>query len=367
MKYRHPLRRILELGREYWDRDDVPSEKRRAFEKVLQCRTPMLGAEVYASEKSEKIVYHTCKSRACPTCGHRATIQWQRERWVALPNVPYKGITFTMPKEFWPIFCESRRLADALPAIAAAITESIMRTRHGIRIGVMAILHTFNGRLDFNSHVHTIVTAGGFQERSSTWVDSAFYDRDYLTRLWRASVIKLIRTAYRAGRLRTGMTVDQLEAILATLEHRWWSVRISSFESREHHLRYSGRYVRRPPIAQRRITVIDPAGVGFWTKDKKLRRIVTVKYALKEFIERWIKQLPDPYRHAMRYFGLFAPRTISQNFATIFSIIGQRRRPRPKRLPWALSIKRDFGWDPLLDHTGNRMRWVRRLPAMMAE
>jgi hypothetical protein len=365
-RYRDPLRKILIQGRSHWDHDGVPPEKRRVFEKVLQCRTAELGAEVYASDKWERIVYHTCKSRACSSCGHRATVQWQRERWVALPEVPYNGITFTMPKDFWKIFQQNRRLADALPVLAAGIMESSMRAKHGIRIGVIATLHTFNGRLEFNSHVHTMVTAGGLHEPSGTWIENAFYNRNQLTSLWRASVIRLIRTAYRVGLLKTDMTCGQLEAMLTHWEQRWWSVRIQSFESREHFLRYAGRYVRRPAIARRRILWIGQAGVTFWTKDKKLRRIVAVQYSLKEFVDFWIQQIPGRYRHAMRYFGLFAPRAVSQTTASIFAMIGQMRRPRPKRVRWADSIKRDFGWDPLLDETGNRMRWVRRLPPTTA-
>jgi Putative transposase len=37
------------------------------------------------------------------------------------------------------------------------------------RVGVIAILHTFNGRLEFNSHVHTMVTGGGLSESSDIW------------------------------------------------------------------------------------------------------------------------------------------------------------------------------------------------------
>jgi Transposase zinc-binding domain len=55
------------------------------------------SAEVFASENGELIVYHTCKSRACPRCGYWATKRWIPERLVALPPVPYKGITFSMP------------------------------------------------------------------------------------------------------------------------------------------------------------------------------------------------------------------------------------------------------------------------------
>lgn len=360
-RYRDPLRKILLQGRAHWDHDGVPREVRHVFEKMIVCRTAALGAEVYASEKAERVVYHTCKSRACPVCGHRATIQWQRERWAALPGVQYKGVTFTMPRDLWQIFLQNRALADALPAMAASVMESAMMAKHGIRIGVIAILHTFNGRLEFNPHVHTMVTAGGLHENSGTWIANAFYPK-MLTGLWRASVIRLIRTAYRAGRLRTAMTSNELEKVLEYWAERWWSVKVQAFKSREQFLRYAGRYVRRPPIAQRRISWIGKDGVAFWTKDKLLRRLVEVQYSLSQFIDMWIQHILTRYRHAMRYFGLFAPRAVSQTSAAIFAILGEVRRPRPKRRRWADSIKRDFGWDPLLDGAGNRMHWVRRLP-----
>ncbi len=76
MRYRHPLKQIVLKTRSHWDHDGVSSEIRSVFEKVIQCRTPVLGANVYASQEQELIVYHTCKSRACPSCGHKATIQW---------------------------------------------------------------------------------------------------------------------------------------------------------------------------------------------------------------------------------------------------------------------------------------------------
>lgn len=360
-RYRDPLRKILLQGRSRWDHDGVSPEIRRTFEKVIVCRTAALGAEVYASEKAERVVYHTCKSRACPVCGHRATIQWQRERWVALPDVQYKGITFTMPKDLWEIFQQNRALADALPAMAASVMGSVMMAKHGIRIGVIAILHTFNGRLEFNPHVHTMVTAGGLDENSGTWIANAFYPKT-LNDLWRAYVIKLILTAYRAGRLRTVMMSNELEKVLTYWAKRWWSVKVQVFKSKEQFLGYAGRYVRRPPIAQRRIRRIGEDGVAFWTKDKQLRRVVEVQYSLEQFLQMWMQHILKHYRHAMRYFGLFAPRAVSQTSAAIFAILGQVRRPWPKRRPWADSIKRDFGWDPLLDRAGNTMRWVRRPP-----
>jgi len=362
MNYRHPLKQILAQTRPHWDRDSTRLAVRRSFGKVLQCRTAALGAEVYASPDLEKIVYHTCKSRACASCGHRRTVGWQREQWAALPDVPYKGVTFTMPDVLWPLFRDNRSLISHLPALAAQVLQAWVTARYGLRVGVIAVLHTFNGRLEFNSHVHTMVTAGGLHPSSEKWVSSVYYDRDQLMEFWRDAVIRLLHAALRARLLDSDLTAEQIEAALTQQEQRWWSIKIQSFKSRAHFLRYAGRYVRRPPIAQRRITYIGKRTVTFWFRDKKLRRRVQVHCSLEEFIDRWSRHIPDHYRHAVRSFGLFSPRALRQTSAAIFAILGQEKTPRPKPRPWADSVKRDFGHDPLLDRTGKRMKWVRRLP-----
>jgi hypothetical protein len=320
-----------------------------------------LGAEVYSSENQELVLYHTCKSRACPSCGYRAQVKWLRERWVALPDALYKGVTFTMPKQLWPVFHDKPPLAKALPALAAEVIKTRVSGKHGLRVGVIAILHTFTGKLEFNSHVHTMVTGGGLHRSSDIWVASVFYEHDPLMEAWRRAVIALLRAALRAGQLDTKMTVDQMEEMLTEQENCGWIIRIQSFEDKWHFLQYAGRYVRRPPIAQRRITYIGKRTVTFWAKDKKLRCRTFVRCSLEEFVDRWAQHIPERYQHAVRSFGLFAPRVLRQTSAAIFAILGQEARPRPRSRPWAESIERDFGHDPLLDQTGERMKWVRRL------
>jgi hypothetical protein len=165
----------------------------------------------------------------------------------------------------------------------------------------------------------------------------------------------------RAGQLRSELIADQTGDLLTHLEKCWWSIKIQSFEDKWRFLQYAGRYVRRPPMAQRRITWIGERTVKFWYKDKKLRRRIEVQCSLEEFIDRWAQHIPETYQHAVRSFGLFAPRTLGQTSAAISVIMGQQRKPRPKPRRWANSIKRDFGRDPLLDRKGTRMRWARQL------
>src|SRR5712691_239480 len=360
MKYDDPLKQILSQTRPYWDRDETRTAVRWAFGKSLQCRTAELGGEVYESENQQHTFYHPCKSRPCSSCGYRATVQWQRERWAALPDIPYKGITFTMPDVLWSVFRHNRPLTKALSALAAKVIQARMSAKYGLHVGVISILHTFNGQLKFNSHVHTMITGGGLNGSSDTWVTRVYFERDRLMESWRKAVVTLLRAALRAGQLRTTMAVDQMEAMFTEQEKRWWSIKIQSFKSKGHFLKYAGRYVRRPPIAQRRITHIEEGIVRFWAQDKRHRRRVYVQCSPQEFIDRWAQHIPERYQHAVRSFGLFAPRVLRQTSAVICAILGQEQRPRPKPRRWADSIMRDFGRDPLLDHMGKRMKWVRR-------
>lgn len=51
---KHPLRQILIATREHWDCAETPPSIRENFLKIIQCGTPALGAEVYASRTEQK-------------------------------------------------------------------------------------------------------------------------------------------------------------------------------------------------------------------------------------------------------------------------------------------------------------------------
>jgi hypothetical protein len=155
---------------------------------------------------------------------------------------------------------------------------------------------------------------------------------------------------------------QEVEDLLTAQEHRDWIIHIQSLANTKHFLRYAGRYIRRPPIAQRRIKNISSDTVEFDYKNKKTG-LEVVTCTLQEFIDRWAQHIPKRYSHLARYFGLFAPRTDACLSALVFARLGQKRRPRPRKVSWAWSIEKHFGFDPLLDKRGQRMKWVRRLPA----
>ena len=125
--------------------------------------------------------------------------------------------------------------------------------------------------------------------------------------MWRFAVIILLREALLAKAVTSNLSKVELKTVLRTQYERWWSMHIDHFESKMHFLRYAGRYVRRPPIAQFRFTKITDREVRFWTKDKILKRRVSVSYTPEEFVATLAEQVPNRYQHAIRYFGLLAP------------------------------------------------------------
>jgi hypothetical protein len=146
----HPLRQTLELTRDQWDQPAERDAVRENFRKVCVCGTAVLGGEVYASAAEEKVCYHTCKSKCCPSCGNRGTLLWQREQWATLPDIPFVGIVLTMPDVFWPIFKAHRHLQHDLPALGAAVLQQSAWNRYQVRLCGIVIQHTFGRRLNYH-------------------------------------------------------------------------------------------------------------------------------------------------------------------------------------------------------------------------
>ncbi len=356
------LKHILALARTDWDHEQMRPAVREAFQKVLKCGTAALGAEVFASDNGERVVYHTCKSRACPSCGYRATTLWQREQWRDLPDTRYSHVTLTMPDVLWPMFQKNRHLLHDLPVLGAKIIEHWVFQTYGVRLMILVIPHTFGRRLNFNCHLHVLVSEGGLNADGTAW-RRAPLNRKALMPLWRYAVVTHLREAYRKGLLETEQTRSQLADLLRKQQERWWSTHIQRFRGKTQFLAYAGRYARRPPIAQRRFKRIDRHEVQFLTKDTRTKRMVMTKYTPADFVARLADHVPDRYRNNIRYFGLLAPRTKARTHDTVFALLRQERLGKPRRLSWAASIRKSFGVDPLLDEQGDRMRWVGRLPA----
>jgi hypothetical protein len=358
MSLRDPIKQALLLSRSDWDHDGVRADVRRNFARVLECRTAALGSTVYASATESKVVPHTCKSKMCPSCGHRATALWQREQWASLPDIPYVGLTLTMPKDLWGIFQRNRHLLQDLPSLGAEVVKQWAKVEHGTTVFTMVVRHTFSRNLGFNPHLHMLLSAGGLRQSDGRWIRNLRIRSSEVMWRWRFAIITYLQAAFRSGLISAAGSEKDLEALLHTWERRWWSTHVDSFASKEHFLRYAGRYVRRPPVAQYRFLSVNIKEVTFWTNDLKTKTRVVTRYETCGFIKALGEQVPDRYQNAVRYYGLLAPRAKSGALPALFSLFRQPKRAKPQRLSWALSIQRSFGINPLVDRKGELMRAV---------
>ena len=272
-----------------------------------------------------------------------------------------------MPDVLWPIFQRNRHLLHDLAALGAAVIQQWARSRYGVRVILMVVQHTFGRHLNFNPHLHILVSSGGLRESDGSWIATLDFDKPALMHMWRYAVITYLRAALQAQVLNSDLSAGDLRSVFKTQYERWWNIDLASFQSKQHFLRYAGRYIRRPPIAQRRFDKVTDQEVEFWTKDLKQKRRVTTQLPIKKFVALLAEHVPDRYRHAIRYFGLLAPGSKHQTYAGLFVLLGQKRRKPPRRLSWAESLRRDFGVDPLLDSKGRPMYWTGRQKPMDRE
>ncbi len=121
-----------------------------------------------------------------------------------------------------------------------------------------------------------------------------------------------------------------------------------------------GRYIRKPPIAQYRLTWIDDRHVQYRVKDTKNRCLTPVIYSNEEFVRLLMPHVNDRYCNSMRYFGLLAPRS-KMLLTQVFSVLKQQQRPRPVRLSYPESIYRTFGHNPLIGLDGQPLFRVGRI------
>jgi hypothetical protein len=297
----HPLKQFLRLTREHWDHSGTPAHARETFLSILNCGTIALGAEVYASATQWKLVYHTCKSRFCPSCGQCATEAWQEELEVLLPDIPYVGMTLTVPGEFRSILEENRDLLHGMPAMAAEAIQLWAKARYGVRILVIVVQQTFGGFLNFHPHLHVMVSAGGLQESKNRWIHRLAYVEDELMRAWRYAVITFRAEALKKKVLNPTLFGKDLMDIFKVQLKRKWDVHLTAEMSKAHFLRYAGRYIRRPPIARHRLKLVNDRTVEYLAKDTRNPRFQRLRFSNEKFLHILKQHTPSARRHGMRY------------------------------------------------------------------
>ena len=138
-------------------------------DKMINCGDPSFGGAMYACSKCGmlKFVPFRCKSRFCPTCGVKYCQERSNAMFFKLIQCTHRHCVFTIDEELRHFFLEDRSLLDCL---FHAVRSVVLRLFHEMNKsknfvpGFICVLHTFGRPLEWNPHIHCLITEGGFSD-----------------------------------------------------------------------------------------------------------------------------------------------------------------------------------------------------------
>ena len=323
--------------------------------KLLICRTAILGFHLFSCPSCDhtKKIPHTCKSRFCPSCGKRATDDWIKNSFNTLPHTIWQHITFTLPDELWPFFWYNRHLMNSVPPIAAHIVKKLAKKR-GFLPGIFLAVHTFGRDLKRNFHLHLSTTVGGLSPDNNSWIKGAYFYHQSIKNMWRYEIIAFFRREFQKGNLvmpRNLRHIKSYETFCSWTSKFYnvtWVVHLNKQSNKmKYTIEYLGKYLKRPPIGETRITHYDGHIVSFQYLDHYTNTTETFTLPVLDFISRLIVHIPDLYFRNIRYYGFLSNRLRGKLLPIVYQLLQMNNDSVKVYTPWRYMIQNTFKYDPL--------------------
>ncbi len=329
--------------------------------KLIVCRTSFLGYHIYQCLRCGHTLKtpHSCKSRFCPSCGKKATDNWIQKQLETLPKTVWQHITFTLPSQLWEFFWLNRYLFNKIPIIAANIIKDLSN-KQGFLPGIFLAIHTFGRDLKRNIHIHLATTLGGLSiNDNNQWLAKAFFYHENIKKMWRFSIVNLLRDEFKKGRLKLPPNLKHLKnyatfnSWLNFLYNKNWVVELSkSSNDMKRNVEYLGKYLKRPPIGETRILSFVDNIVTFKFLDHYNNTSSVLSLPALEFIARLIAHIPDKYFRNIRYYGFLSNRLSSKLLPIVYNLLSMKtvlsQENNLQKLSWRELIKSAFHFDPLI-------------------
>jgi hypothetical protein len=281
----------------------MPSQK-RALADIAACCTKELGGRFYRCDDCRKSFwkYHCCRNRACPKCHGSQTQEWLEKRQVELLPCDYFHAVATVPSQLHNAFRRDQKFMYGLlmRVSVEAVKELCAKKRHlGGLPGILAVLHTWNGKLEYHAHVHMLITGGGTTSDGQSWQPAR---GEFLV------PVKLLSKKI-AAMFRDALKKEKPD-VFATIPERVWHLEWVSFCKHYGHgndavLNYLSRYVFRTAISNARIVAMDETHVTFRYKDRSSDTWRTLRLPGVEFLRRFLQHVLPRGFHKVRYYGLW--------------------------------------------------------------
>jgi len=279
----------------------------RALRAITECRTAALGGQLAQCSQcaSRHLVYHSCKHRACPRCGHDAASRWLRHQRTLLLPVQYFHVVFTLPAELRRVVrSHQRALLGALFEAAFESLSALCADSRwlGGRIGALAVLHTWTRTLEWHPHVHMLVPAGALGADGRTWLRPKARNKPFLVPVQALSERFRGRFLHLARRALPDEPIPNVP-----WSKRWVVFAKPAVQGPERVLSYLGRYVHRTALTDKAILACDERSVSITYRDSRNNQPRYMTLPAHEFLRRFLQHVPAKGLHRVRAFGLLHP------------------------------------------------------------
>ena len=301
-----PFYSVKQIFEDHWlnysSKNEVRGVEREEVEKMLSCKGFSRGCFIYFCQKClvHILVPFGCNSRICSSCAKRYTDEWAEKLMKKIVSgVSHRHLVFSVPDILWWHVRQNRMLQKVLSDCAAETIKKVFcRTlRKEVIVGIICVVHPFGRDMEFKPHVHVVVTNGGFT-KDNTFVKLGFLKYDYLHKEWQYILLaelkkylcqRIIDHCYR--RYSNGFAAYLKPEII-------WSGKWL--------IKYLGRYLRHPAIANSRISSYDGKNVTFWFEDHKSKKRIYETKTADEFLFAVIQHIPNKNFKLIRYYGLYS-------------------------------------------------------------
>ncbi len=303
---------IRRIFRDYWEefwshhKDKIPEDMQpsviEAVNKTLRCGTGEMGYAIYLCTNCpghpEKIVFFTCKSRFCTSCGKIYVDNWVNKMSDEILDRPHRHLVFTIPEQLRKTIYWNRELLKVLSDTAAKVVKESMEN---VTAGIVTVVHTFGRDLSFNPHVHVLVTEGGLGD-DAQWVDISFIPYSKLRKQWQYYLLtelkKHLPKKKSTSQLINTLFVDYPNGFYVNAESKIDNAYIAA--------RYIGRYIARPAMSESRIHGYDGKTVTFSYEDHRTGKTKLETLPVLRFIGRLIMHIPKKGYQMVKRYGLYA-------------------------------------------------------------
>jgi len=267
----------------------------RAIQAIRQCRTPEVGELFVQCPDCGHATWRprSCGHRSCPQCQNHEASLWLDWQQAKLLPVEYFMATFTLPYELRSLAWDNQTVVYKLlfSCVAGTLKDFGLNPKNlGADIGMTAILHTHNRRLDYHPHIHVVVPGGGVDKAGKQWKkkkDKYLFNAFALATVFRARFIEALDKA--------GLSAPN------SLPHKW-VVDCTHVGKGLPALKYLSRYLYRGVISENNIISDQDGNVTFKYVESRTRKTRYRTIRGEDFLWLVLQHvLPKGFRRVIDY------------------------------------------------------------------